>query len=361
MRSPFVVLALLCLSSWHLASQQRAIDAADHAEAAPNIIFILTDDQRYDALGCAGNDLARTPHLDSLAARGVRFSNAFVTLSICSPSRAACLTGRYGSANGVTTLDRPLRHGEQTFAQRLARQGYATGVAGKWHLGSTPSECGFQFASFFRSNGPYYNRSIVVDGQPSRVPGFIDDWVADQALRFVDSARSDKRPFALWVCTQVPHMNHRFDWNAREETLALFDQTKMPLPTTWQDDLSGKPGYLKTSRSRSQALQYGYDQAESIRLHWKRYLAAVHEVDASIGRLLRGVSERGLDRNTWYLFMGDNGWFMGEHGLTSKVLPYEESIRVPMIVAGPDTRPRVDDHLVLNIDLGATVLDIAGV
>ena len=339
----------------------RAARAGKPQRRRPNIVFLFTDDQRYDAMGCAGNPLIRTPNIDSLAARGVRFDRAFVTLSICSPSRAACLTGRYGSATGVTTLGRPLKKGERTFAHILKKAGYQTGFAGKWHLGTTPRQCGFDFVSFFRGNGRYYNRSVVQGGKKKTIPGFIDDYVADEAVRFIKSAVGKDAPFVLWMCTQVPHMNHKFDWNARKETLALYDRARMPVPKTWQDDLSGKPPYLKTARSRTRALEYGYAKKEAIQRHLQRYYAAVTEVDASIGKVLRAVSELKLNENTWFLFMGDNGWFMGEHGFTSKVLAYEESIRVPMIVAGPGVRPRVDRHLVLNIDLAATIVDIAGV
>ena len=346
------VLAATATSRLHAAAPDRR----------PNIVFIFTDDQRYDAMGCAGNTLIRTPHIDSLAARGTRFDRAFVTLSICSPSRAACLTGMYGSANGVTTLGRPLRKGVRTFAHILKAAGYQTGFAGKWHLGTPPGRCGFDFVSSFTGNGPYYNRSVREQGKSKKIPGFIDDFVAAQSIKFMQAAAGAKPPFILWMCTQVPHMNHKFDWNARKETLALYDPARMPVPKTWQDDLSGKPPYLARGRNRTRAQQkYGYGRKESIQRHLQRYYAAVTEVDAAIGKVINAVTRLGIADNTWFILMGDNGWFMGEHGFTSKVLPYEESIRVPMIVAGPATRARVDRHLVLNIDLTATILDIAGV
>ena len=336
--------------------------AVGDARDRPNIVFIFTDDQRYDAMGCAGNKLIRTPHIDSLAARGTRFDRAFVTLSICSPSRAACLTGMYGSANGVTTLGRPIRKGVRTFAHLLKAASYQTGFAGKWHLGTTPGRCGFDFVSSFTGNGPYYNRTVKEQGTSKKIPGFIDAFVAAQSIEFMRAAAAKKPPFVLWMCTQVPHMNHKFDWNARKETLALYDPASMPVPATWQDDLSGKPPYLARSRSRLRAQQtYGYGSRKAIQRHVQRYYAAVTEVDAAIGKVISAVAKLGIADNTWFIFMGDNGWFMGEHGFTSKVLPYEESIRVPMIVAGPGTKARVDKHLVLNVDLTATILDLAGV
>lgn len=326
----------------------------------PNFIFILTDDQRYDAMGCAGNPLIRTPTIDALAARGTRFENAFVTLSICSPSRAACLTGRYGSANGVTRVPGSLNADERTIAHRLREAGYRTGVVGKWHLGNSPADCGFDEASYFESNGPYYGRRVVEGGRQTTTDSYIEDYNADRATRFIRRAVDAGEPFFLFHCTQVPHMNHEFDWPARDEALALYDERRMPVPQTWRDDLTGKPPYLKTARNRKQALQYGYDEAECIRTHVRKYYAAITEMDAALARVFQTLDDLGLHDNTYVFFMGDNGWFMGEHGFTSKVLPYEESIRVPMIVAGPGIGTAADRHLVLNVDLAPTLLDLAG-
>jgi arylsulfatase A-like enzyme len=324
-----------------------------------NFIFILTDDQRHDALGCAGNASIRTPHMDALAARGVRFENAFVTLSICSPCRAASLTGRYGSANGVTSVPGTINANERTIAHILRDAGYRTGMIGKWHLGNTPQQCGFDSATYFMSNGPYYGRSVIDNGVEKTAKGYIEKYNADRAIEFLKGSAHSAQPFFLFYCPQVPHMNHEFDWPAREETLALYDASEMPLPMTWQDDLAGKPPYLKDSRSRTQALRYGYDQAENLQRHRQRYYAAITEMDASLGRLLAALDDLGLDSNTYIFLMGDNGWFMGEHGFTSKVLPYEESIRVPMIVTGPGVRKGVNRHLVLNIDIAPTILGLA--
>jgi len=330
------------------------------ASRQPNFLFILTDDQRYDAMGCAGNRLVRTPHIDALAARGVRFDNAFVTLSICSPSRAACLTGRYGSANGVTTLAQAVNKRSRTFAQYLKEAGYRTGLAGKWHLKNTPESLGFDFASYFTSNGPQYDRKAIEAGRKTTARGYVEDYNADQSIRFLTEAAKSGDPFVLFHCTQVPHMTPLMDWTAKDEMLATYNQAAMPVPETWRDDLSGKPPYLKTSRSRTQARKYGYDKKEGIQRHCRNYYASITEMDATLGRVLEALDKLGLRETTWVLLMGDNGWFMGEHGFTSKVLPYEESIRVPMIVAGPGTAPRVDKHLVLNVDLAPTMLDLAG-
>lgn len=327
----------------------------------PNIVFILTDDHRWDGLAVAGNEKIKTPNLDKLCEAGTRFENAFVTLAICSPSRAACLTGRYGSRNGVTAVGHAsIRQGEPTFARALKEAGYMTGVTGKWHLGNSPRSCGFDFASTCWSNGTWYNREFTIDSKKRKVPGFVDDVTIDESLRFLDQAGQANQSFALWLCTQVPHMDHQHTWPAKQEYLDQYDVEAMPLAETWDDALEGKPEYLVTSRSRTQALKYGYDDPENIRKHARDYYASVQQMDAAVGRLLDELERRGLSENTWIILMGDNGWMLGEHGFTSKVLAYEESMRVPMAVVGPGLKPQVRDELVLNIDLTAMIYELAG-
>jgi arylsulfatase A-like enzyme len=352
--SPVILCVLCALLAW-------TVIPAPAAEPPPlNFVFILTDDQRYDALGCAGTDI-RTPHLDALAARGVRFENAFVVLSICSPSRAACLTGRYNSANGVTRLDLPLRDGERTFAHLLKARGYRTAAMGKWHLRSTPAQCGFDEAVTFHGNASWYGRRVKEGGKTRVVKEFIEDHVADRSAAFVEACAKAGKPFVLFHNTQVPHMTGKFTWTPRQETLAAYRDVEIPLPPTWNDALEGKPPYLRSDRHRRQAERYGYDKPEAIREHVRLYRAAITDMDAALGRLLGRIRDLGLEESTWVLFMGDNGWFLGEHGFTSKVLAYEESMRVPMIVAGPGVKPGVRGELVLNIDLAPTMLQLAGV
>jgi len=352
-------LANAALGATALAGSRRA--PAARSGRRPNFLFLFTDDQRFDALGCADNPRIHTPNLDALAARGVRFDRAFVTLSICSPSRAACLTGRYGSRNGVTALGQALRKGERTFAHRLKEAGYRTGFVGKWHVRDRPAACGFDFATYFESNGPHYNRRVTTGTRRHVAPGYIEDYSAARSVEFMRAASNADEPFVLWHCTQVPHMNSRFTWEARDETLARYDPGKLPVPRTWKDDLRGRPPYLKQSRFYTRAQEiYGYDEADAIRRHVRRYYAAITDMDAAVGTLLGALDRLGLRDNTYVIFLSDNGWALGDHGMTSKVLPYEPSIRVPMIVAGPGLTARVDSHLVLNADVAATMLDLAG-
>ena len=327
----------------------------------PNLVFILTDDQRFDALGCV-NPIVRTPTMDALARRGVRFERAFVATSICSPSRACCLTGRYGRANGVPGLGMALKPGERTFAQILKAAGYRTAYVGKWHLKRPdPKGAGFDVVTFFRSNGPHYNRRVIQAGKPTVARGYIEDYLAAQAVEFLEASAKAGQPFVLHIGTQIPHMDHKFSWPASKETLALYDVAKMPVPSNWRDDLSGKPPYLKTGRHRKRGKLYGYEDAAAIQRHFQAYFAAITEMDRALGTVVAALDRLGLRDNTWLILMGDNGWFMGEHGFTSKVLPYEESIRVPFIVSGPGLGGTVRSEMVLNADIAPTFLDLAGV
>jgi len=334
--------------------------AAEPTMRRPNFLVIYTDDQRWDALGCV-NAAIRTPAMDALAARGTRFANGFVPLSICSPSRACCLTGRYPLANGVTTVSHPrLNQGERTFAQEFGDAGYRTAAIGKWHLAQRPQQVGFQTHVTFQSNGKYFNRPVDDNGTPAVAEGYIEGYSVDRSLEFIGKAAGDDQPFVLWHCSQVPHMDHTFDWPARDETLATYDPATLPFPSTWQDELAGKPGYLATSRFRTQAKGYGYGTEAGIRRHVQRYYAVMTELDAALGRLLAGLDELGLTDDTYIFLMGDNGWHIGEHGFTSKVLAYETSMRVPFVVAGPGVKSQVSNSYALNVDIAPTMLAAAG-
>lgn len=344
-----------CLGLWVLLACQPS------EPARPNFLIIFTDDQRHDALGCAGNPHMITPNLDSLCRAGTRFSHAFVTLSICSPSRAALLTGRYGRANGIQRVGNvSLREGERTFAQLLREHGYQTGMVGKWHLGNPPAACGFESYAYFESNGTYYHRPVTEGPRQTVADQFIEAYNADKAMEFMQKREKD-RPFVLFLCPQIPHMDHTFDWDVRPETQALYRAMDIQPPASWQDDLSGKPAYLRTNRSRQRAQEvYHYEQADSLINHIERYRASITELDAELGRVFRYLQRQQLTENTYVILMGDNGWFLGEHMFTSKVLPYEESMRVPLLLAGPTVPAKVVDELVLNIDIAPTLLEWAG-
>ena len=344
-----------CLLLGFLISSLEPLGAAK-----PNIVFIFTDDHRADALSCAGNPYLKTPNLDRIASQGTRFENAFVTLSLCSPSRAAALTGRYNSANGVTTYGNVrMNEGEVAFPQLLQDSGYRTAVTGKWHLGNSPQQCGFDFASTCSGNGTWYGRQFTREnGTKIKAKKFVDQFAADEAVRFL--RQSSDKPFALWLCTQVPHMDNRHTWPAEKKLIDAKNIDAMPLPESWNDGLKGKANYLAKSRSRTKALKYGYDNAQAIKSHTRDYYASIEQMDKTLGTVLDELDRLGVRDNTWIIMQGDNGWLLGEHGLTSKVLAYEDSIRVPLIIAPPFGTAKINQDFALGIDIAPTILEIAG-
>lgn len=327
--------------------------------ARPNLLVILTDDQRFDALGASGNPRIHTPNLDRLAARSVRFKQAHVVMSLCSPSRAAILTGRYGSANGVTSLDAPLNAGEVTFAHLLKGAGYRTALSGKWHIGGPPAKAGFDFSCYFRGNGTYFGRQVWDEGREVKPSVHVDDFCVDRSIAFLEDAARRPESFVLVQATQLPHMNNQHAWPSPAEFRDRYDPAKLPLPSTVAGDLTGKPPYLATVRNRTQADIYGYENPAKVQQHIRDYYAVVTQMDAMVGRLLNALDRLQLRENTWIIFMSDNGWLLGEHRMTSKVLAYSDSVRVPLLISGPGVTPRVESRLALNLDIAPTLLDLA--
>jgi arylsulfatase A-like enzyme len=326
------------------------------AQQKPNFIIILTDDQRFDAVRANGNQAIQTPNLDRLFRQGKRFTNAHVVFALCSPSRAAILTGRYGSANGVLELDSKLNKGEKTMANYLKEQGYYTGVSGKWHVDRSPQALGFDFATTFYSNGTYHGRKINDQGKMVQPTEHCDAYCARRSLDFLEMAAAKKEPFFLFHNTQLPHMDHKMEWPAGDTTRARYQAADMPVAANKDDDLSTKPEYLKTVRNRTQASVYGYPDKDKI----QDYYAVITEMDAFVGSILKKVNELGMAESTYLIFLSDNGWMLSDHGFTSKVLPYQPSTHIPMCVIGPGVSPSVNTGLVLNIDIAPTLLDLAG-
>lgn len=330
----------------------------------PNFVFIFADDLRYDTLGFAQAKM-HTPNIDAIAKRGLRFDQAFAVLSVCSPSRATVLTGRYPSSHGVTTYgNTPLKPGNPSFIRAFKADGYKTGVVGKWHLGTTPRQAGFDWADTFEGNGRWYGRTVIEQGVKKKAAEYIEAWAADRSIAFIEQAVEAEQPFILWHCTQVPHMTSNFDWPAREPAMAKYERDRFKLPASYPPDhgKTGKPPYLKDSRSYTKAMgEYGYANPEHLRTHIHKYCAAVTEMDAEVGRVIAKLDELGLTGHTYIVFMSDNGWQLGEHGLTSKVLMYDKSMRVPLSIAGPGIEPGRNNQLVHNADLAPTLMALAGI
>lgn len=348
-KSGWMLLALACVVS--ASAQPRQ----------PNCIVITTDDQRADVIGALNRGATITPGLDRLVKRSLVFTDAHAVFALCSPSRAAILTGQYGSRNGVPVLDGALHEPQRSVANHLRARGYQTAVSGKWHLQTSPAAAGFDWAVTFYANGAWHNREVNRNGATIKPPELIDLFTARESARFLRERKHDQ-PFFLWHCTQLPHMDQNLRWPVTEKSLALYDPLKMWLPPTWNElaAANSKPPALNTVRNRTQALQYGYDKPERIRAHTREYFAAISEMDDALAPLWEAIEAEKLRDNTYVIFLGDNGWMLGEHGLTSKVLAYKPSSQIPLMIAGPGVRAGRSAHLALNIDIAPTLLALAG-
>jgi arylsulfatase A-like enzyme len=348
------VLARLALAG-ALCLAARLAPAAS-AAPRPNFLFIYTDDQRWDALGVVQREQGerarfpwfQTPHLDRLAAEGVRFRNAFVVNALCSPSRACFLTGRYSHFNGVANNHTPFPTNSVTHASLLRAAGYTTGYIGKWHMdGQRGQRPGFDYSASFIGHARYHNASFEINGLPTPTQGWVDDVSTDYAIEFLK--RNKDKPWLLVVGYKTPH--GPFEPPARLKDKFAGEGAKVP------PNLNAAPPFPvgdKTSGAKQRAAEGG------VNLNYFRCLAGV---DENVGRLLATLDELGLADNTMVVYSSDNGFYHGEHGLSDKRSAYEESIRIPLLVRFPrlDVKGRAVDELALNIDLAPTFLDFAGV
>lgn len=318
----------------------------------PNIIFILTDDHRWDALSSMGHPVVQTPNLDRLAEEGVLFSNAFATTSLCSPSRASFLTGQYAHRHGVVTNHTPWDNQNVTFLELLHAAGYETAFIGKWHMPGKdlPQLRGLDhFISFTKEGGQgiYYNCPLIIDGVATERKGkYITEDLTDFAIQFIERKR--EQPFCLYLSHKAAH----FGFRPPPHLKGRYKDVDLKLPPesdTWITLTNNHPfvGALFP-----------------MNLLYQGYCETVVSVDEQVGRVINILEDRGILDDTIIVYAGDNGHFWGEHGLYDKRLAYEESIRIPFIVRYPglvQNPGRRATQMVLNIDLAPTILAAAGV
>ena len=343
----------------------------------PNVIFILSDDQGPWALGCAGNDEIETPHLDRLAATGMRFDNFFCASPVCSPARATLLTGRIPSQHGVhdwlaagNTLAKyePAREGQLIeylkgqpgYTDFLAKAGYRCGISGKWHMGdSHHAQKSFEFWRVHAmGGGRYYNAPMVRGGEVYEESRYVTDAITDNALDWLGSCVGDDRPFYLSVHYTAPHS----PWERQHHPAELYDHYHDHCAFASVPDGLTPPGWV---RHRSIPV----DGAETRRTYLAGYFAAITAMDGNIGRLLGFLEDRGLRKNTLVVFSSDNGMNMGHHGVFGKgnaTFPlnmFEESVKVPFIVSHPGRIEQgvVNSALLSQYDFMQTLLDYVGV
>jgi N-acetylglucosamine-6-sulfatase len=334
-------------------------------DAAPrNVVFILSDDHRYDAMGFMGHPFLETPAMDSIAADGVHLKNAFVSTSLCSPSRASILTGLYTHKHRVIDNNRLVPEGTIFFPQYLQASGYDTAYIGKWHMGGATDNPrpGFDHWVSFRGQGNYLPTpaGLNVNGEKVAQKGYITDELTDYAVDWLETRDEDK-PFFLYLSHKGVHAN----FTPAERHADCYADATFDKPATEAlggDHYGSWPRWLRDQRNSWHGVDFPYHSELDIEDYYKRYCEALRAVDDSIGRVLGTLDEMGQLDSTLVIYMGDNGFMFGEHGLIDKRVAYETSIRVPMIMQCPDLFEggTVVEEVVANIDIGPTCLDAAG-
>lgn len=347
---------LLILSSLGFAQQQPK-----------NIIFILSDDHRYDYMSFHPNspDFLDTPAMDRMAEEGAHLANAFVSTSLCSPSRASILTGQYTFRHRVVDNTNMLPEETALVSESLQDAGYQTGFFGKWHIGGEGDDPqpGFDRWVSFQGQGVYYNPTLNVDGERDDYEGYISDLLTDFTLDWLDEIDTEE-PFFAYLSHKAVHAE--FEPAKRHE--GMYEDAYIPMPQSMKNiesNYEGKPDWVREQRFSWHGVDYMYhnrdDHPASLDDLIVRYTESLMGVDESIERVLNYLEENGLAENTLVLYMGDNGFMLGEHGLIDKRQAYEESMRVPLLAWAPgfiEPGTTIEENI-MNIDMTPTFLDIA--
>jgi len=365
-------IAILLLGVCALFTASAAeFELAQIPDAKPrNILFILVDDQRYDAMSCMGHPFLKTPSADSLAENGVMFRNAYVTTSLCSPSRASILTGLYAHTHGVVDNRTLVSPDLVFFSQHLQAANYETAFVGKWHMGHSTDEPrrGWDHWVSFQGQGNYFpelqnGNTAQLNVNGTRVPQtkYITDELTDHAVNWLETRQKTEQPWLLYVSHKAVH--HDFSPAPRHK--GAYSNIEIdPFPTTQGTELDElKPMWARNQRNSWHGAEFPFHdtQGETNDIY-RRYCEAMLAVDESTGRLLDTLRELGLYESTLVIYMGDNGHLWGEQGLIDKRTAYEASIRVPLLMQCPDVLPkgREVQEIAANIDIAPTVLEAAG-
>ena len=337
------------------------------ASRRPNIVFLMTDNHRWDLLGCAGNEIIQTPNIDRLAERGVRFTNSFCTTSICAATRASILTGEFRREHGYTFTMPPMsvQRMDRSYPALLKQSGYRTGFVGKLGVEVDPRAPERMFDFYRRriassTRNPYYREAD--DGTVKHVTTIN----GDDAVEFIRTSSQDQ-PFCLSVSFSAPHPedDHIDQYIFDRELRALYEQDVIPPPPIPDNEYFRQlPGFIQVSMSRQRWFRR-FDTPEKYQRMMKGMYRLITGVDRQVGRIVAELERQGFDDNTVVIFTGDNGIMIGEHGLTGIWLMYEGSIRKPLIIADPrlgGSRHAVTaEQMTLSFDCPATMLDLAGV
>lgn len=367
----------------------------------PNIIFIFSDDHAYQAISAYGNKQVQTPNIDRIAKQGARFNNALVTNSICGPSRATLLTGKYSHINGYPLNEQRFDVNQQLFPALLQQHGYQTAWIGKWHLGNLPK--GFDFWRILNGQGQYYNPDFIGPKDTVRMEGYVTNLITGMSLNWLKN-RDTSKPFFLVVGEKATHR----EWLPDLQDLGAYDHITFPLPPTFRDNYRNREAAQNQDMTIDKTMRlkedlkvhanyekgiYGRFTPEQRRVfenyyenkvskefdekklagealvEWKYqrylrdYLSTARSLDRNIGEILAYLDKNGLAENTVVIYASDQGFYMGEHGWFDKRFIYEESLKTPFVIRYPGViKPGTQvNELMANIDWAPTILDLAGV
>ncbi|MHC4213965.1 MAG: sulfatase family protein [Planctomycetota bacterium] len=346
----------------------RSNTAAKKVAAPPNIIFIMSDDHATHAMSCYGSKINKTPNLDRIASEGMKFENCFCTNSICTPSRATVLTGKYSHKNGTYVLNTAFDRDQASFPKLLQTAGYHTGVIGKWHLGTEPA--GFDY---YNLGAGYFNPRMKESGTPwtergKLLAGYTTDKFTDIGIDFMKN-RPQEKPFCLLLHYSAPHDPWQYDKKHEH----IYADRDVPEPDNLMDNYENRSTAIRQCTE-----QIGYDctiyrkqtshlkgdarKKAQYQIYMKSYVRCVASIDDNVNRILDYLDKEGLTDNTLLVYTSDQGFFLGDHGLFDKRFMYEESLRIPFLVRYPKEvkAGSVNKDMVLNVDFAETLLDCAG-
>jgi N-acetylglucosamine-6-sulfatase len=332
-----------------------------------NVVFILSDDHRYDAMSFMGHSLAKTPHMDAMAKKGAHMKNAFVSTSLCSPSRASILTGLYTFRHRVIDNQRAVPDGTLFFPQYLQKAEYNTGFVGKWHMGHANDDPrpGFDYWFSFKGQGQYYppGEKYTINDNGKRVPqdGYITTLLTRKAIEFLEQQAGNEKPFFLYLSHKAVHGPFTPEPKYKDTLAnALFElpESSKLLP----DNKLNRPRWLQDQRNSWHGMDFPLHTGNSVEALYKSYCEALRSVDDSIGAVKDQLKKMGIHDDTLVIYMGDNGYMFGEHGLIDKRVAYETSSRVPMLMQCPAIIKggTVVDQVVANIDVAPTIMEAMG-